>query len=243
MIKNTILSFFILLGFFAKSQEISPSEMKKDAIKMAAIFEKENYELSYSKSVYQDKKDQTPVEQTKGVYYFGVSPNYRIEENNLLIVQTKDFTMTIDSTEKKIFISKTASDYSPVNLALYQNDSILNAQKFTKRKENKSFVYTIQSRDVDNGIVELFVSETNFFVYKVNYYLPAGNYVQENLDDESVEQPLVIITYNPVKQKIQNSELFNVNKWLNTAAKPMELQPYAKDFQLIDLRYEPNTSN
>lgn len=232
----------ILLSNLVLSQEISAQEMKSDVSKMAAHFQVSNYQISYNKVIYQDKSDQTPIEQSRGTFYFGISPNYRVEENSLLIIQNKDFSMTIDSLESKIFISKPVKNFSPVDLAMYQNDSILEAQKFTKRRENKTLIYTIASRDIDNGVVELYVNDGDFFVYKVNYYLPAGNFVQESLEDESIEHPLVVISYEPVKKKVQNSALFSVDQWINTSVEPFQVQANVSNFELIDLRYQPNTS-
>lgn len=226
----------------ALSQEISASEMKADVMKMAAHFEKENIELRYNKTIYQDKNDAKPMNQTSGVYYAGTSPFYRLEENNTLTIQNSTYSMTIDTAEQKIFIDRTRADFSPVDLKVYQNDSILNAQKFTKTTKGNYIVYTIQSKEGDNGIIEMYVNQKDFFLYKINFYMPKGNYFQESMDDETLEQPLLVIVYNNPKKTNFNDNLFYTSKWLNAETKPFSLTQLAISYQLIDLRYEPNTS-
>lgn len=233
-------TLFLVKDIFA--QEISASEMKTDVLKMAAHFDKENIELRYSKTIYQDKNDSKPMNQTSGVYYAGNSPYYRLEEKNTLTIQNSTYSMTIDSTEQKIFIDRTRADFSPVDLNVYQNDSILNAQKFTKTIKGNYIIYTIQSKEGDNGTIEMYVNQKDFFLYKINFYMPKGNYFQESMDDESIEQPLLVITYNNPKKLSVNDNLFFTSTWLNSETKPFSLTQFANSYQLIDLRYEPNTS-
>ncbi len=224
------------------AQEISASEMKSDVLKMAKHFQKENMELRYSKTIFQNKTDAEPMSQTNGVYYSGVSPVYRLEENSTLTIQTASFAMTIDSSENKVFIDNSKSNFSPVNLDLYKNDTVLAAQKFTKTKKGNVLIYTIQSRETDNGIIELYVNEKDYFLYKMNFYMPEGNYFQEELDDESVENPLLIITYTTPKALLKTETLFKTDNWLNTQNIPFTFMPTVKGYELIDLRYLPKTT-
>ena len=241
-VKHLIISTFVIFSCISFAQEITASEMKTDVMKMAAHFEKENIELRYSKSIFQDVSSVKPMNQTSGVYYAGTSPFYRLEENNTLTIQNATFSMTIDSSEQKVFIDRTRADFSPVDLTIYQNDSVLNAQKFTKTVKGNIIIYTIQSKEGDNGVVELYVNQKDFFLYKINFYMPKGNYFQESMDDESIEQPLLVITYNNPKKLNTNDNLFYTTTWLNSETKPFSLTQFAASYQLVDLRYEPNTS-
>ena len=72
--------------------------------------------------------------------------------------------------------------------------------------------------------------------------MPKGNYFQESMDDESIEQPLLVITYNNPKKLNTNDNLFYTTTWLNSETKPFSLTQFAASYQLVDLRYEPNTS-
>ena len=145
------------------------------------------------------------------------------------------------ASNQVVVVSKIDSMFSTVSL-----DQVLAKVKAgsyaIKRGEDRNLVfYQITPKNVAEGITVICFSPQDSWIRSVEITLPKANYYMEDMADETLETPAVMMIYEKPK-KIQQKNLFNLNQWLILNQDKVALQAAYATFKLHDSRL-PQTKN
>jgi hypothetical protein len=110
-----------------------------------------------------------------------------------------------------------------------------------QRKENKQTVsYRIIPNNGIGSTSEVSFDKQNFLLTTITMIFPLGNYFQDQLEDETEEQPIVIVSYNKPEKLNKQSNRFNFSNWLTLEKDTPKLLENQAKFELHDQRYKPS---
>ncbi|MNJ86435.1 hypothetical protein D3C87_39310 [compost metagenome] len=235
-----ICLFFSLKGF---SQERKPLDAKSFNTELALIGKKMNAEMiscKFKREVFKDIKSSSVMESSSGEIIRGKGWEYKMMTPSMLVLQTKDLNVVIDSLDKVVYISNIDSTLRKV--AQLQEIPLEVLKEYTLEKIVFPSYYILRAEpaNVTIGIMEFYIHSQSQELYKLNVYYPPGNYFSDAMEDESVESPYVSIIYEPMKKlKGTASPVSLENILQKTGADEYTLSPEMQGFQLKDSRYKP----
>lgn len=230
-----LITVSIVLSSFCFTQELSINEVRQKMSDFSNRNSQVGLQLRYEKLIFENYTDSKPIQQSKGKVTVGKGKEYKLEEDGLFIVQNNDQVMTVDSINKVIYFDNTKENFELVSLKQYQNDSVVNAHRFYLRHEANYDVISIEAKKIDEGKIELYIDK-NQYIYKFIFIMPSGNYVQEDINDQTQERPMYIMTFMPPKTIPVSTSDFSLSTWFSSTGKTLTLKDNSTDFQLLDLR-------
>lgn len=199
----------------------------------------ENYTLDFSRTIYMNPSDQSPVSASSGKLIRGKGKEYRLEAENQLTIQNKEVKMVIDSTEKAILLMKPDTLFDNLNpQGLFSGQDFLSCHFFYQKKgktdeykivyepETSSYQYTILS--LDNKSKALI---------RLEFRMVASNYSSDELEDMTTEEPMMIVEYKPLVALKGGMNYFDLSPWIKLQGDKYDLLPNI-EFTLDDLRIQ-----
>lgn len=242
IIQLLILLLLVRTSFGQNFNEVSNEIAIADLKKLAKNYSISNYQLNYTKSVFQNTSDATPLLKTSGTMYRGKQNEYRMEEKGTLIIQNNKHKIVVDSTLNLVTIDKSDTLFSGLNIEQYAQNSSLELYSFKKKEDKIYLIYLIESSNKSEGITELWIKKKDFTLERITLKLPAANYFNDALDDETMETPLVIINYQQPILLTNSNNMFLLTDWVvsegNSSEDNFKISPNKTGFKLHDLRYK-----
>lgn len=244
--RNTYLLiglFALITGFSSFSQKmesITPEVFVEEMQPVVAKMNRDNITIRFKREIYKDLKTKELVSTSSGCLYHGAGVTFRLENDQVTIIQDKDLYLIIDSTSGVIQLSGADTTFNPAGaIANFNTESLEKFQLF--RAHSGAYdQYKIIPEDLSEGTVEYYVDTKTQQIYKVSITYPPANYFSENMDDETLEEPFAIVIYEPVKQLASNGKLFDMSAILLPLGNGrFKLTEAYRDFELFDARYEP----
>jgi hypothetical protein len=237
------LGFIIigLSGICQSYQEVDSKTVIKEFDLLSKKYQASNFQMNYNKKIYRDSLDVDAMVETNGFISKGQNFHYRIEEKGTIVIQNERLKMTVDSASQLVTIGKPDSLFKTIEVNAFMDKKAFDMYTF-KRMEYKGVIrYLIVSKNRLEGITELWISTQDFSLQKLVLSLPRANYFNETLEDETLERPLVVIAYQPLKSldKTAIVKQFSQAEWLIKENDTYSLQPSKGMFKLHDLRYNP----
>jgi hypothetical protein len=242
--RNIIVIVSISLGFSGLSQGYQSVENKtvvKEFDLLSKNYQGTNFQMNYIKKIYRDSLDVDAMTETKGFISKGQNFQYRMEEKGTIVIQNEQLKMTVDSASQLVTIGRPDTLFKTIDINAFMDKKAFENYSF-KRMESKGVIrYLIVSKNRLEGITELWISSKDFSLQKLVLSLPKANYFNESLEDETLESPLVVIAYQPLKtlDKLTIAKQFSQDEWLTKENSKYSLQPSKGTFKLHDLRYNP----
>jgi hypothetical protein len=242
---RNILAFIALvlslIGFSQEYKEVENSTVIMEFDKLSKKYQAANFQMTYNKKIYRDSIDIDPMVETKGFITKGQNFQYRMEEKGTIVIQNEHLKMTVDSASQLVTIGRPDSLFKTIDIRAFMDKKAFDTYTF-KRIEYKGVIhYLIVSKNRLEGITELWINAKDFSLQKLVLSLPKANYFNESLEDETLESPLVVIIYQPLKSLDMNalSKQFSQDDWLVNENTKYSLQLSKGMFKLHDLRYNP----
>lgn len=201
----------------------------------------DNYVLKYKSEVYINEA--SLIQAFEGRVYHGTGKQYRASNNGVITIQDDNIQIIIDSSQNIIQIAKADSLYNVSQLMSNFTPAFFDNYEIEKMTAKNHVTYRVNSKIADEGTTEYYIDTKQNYLYKIKLTLPESNYFYESLDDESLEKPVSIITYEkPVKvTESEIKRLINVNDIIIPEKDGrFKLTDAFKEFELYDSRYKTN---
>jgi len=242
--RNILALIFITVGFSGicqSYQEVDSRTVVKEFDQLSKKYQASNFQMNYNKKIYRDSLDLEAMVETNGFISKGQNFQYRMEEKGTIVIQNEELKITVDSASQLVTIGRPDTLFKTIDINAFMDKKAFDTYTF-KRMEYKGVIrYLIISNNRLEGITELWINTKDFSLQKLVLSLPKANYFNESLEDETLESPLVVIAYQPLKtlDKTTATKQFSQDDWLTKENSKYSLQPSKGMFKLHDLRYNP----
>lgn len=233
--------FVSLHGVAQEWKGLSKQAFSKLIQPISQVSRAENQQISYDRFFFEEMTKVTPDSKESGKFYRGIKNQYRTENNAVTTIQSSDLKVTIDTVQKVILIAKSDSlfiqtDFSQnIEKMMGQIDTIYYT---SVGKMNK---YQILFNDYCTNFsgIEMHVADKTNQLLEVTIFYRPSNYYSESMDDETIEQPKIVMKYSGYEQIPIKNQLFSWSSWLIEDKKGrFQLKPEYAHFELIDTRID-----
>jgi hypothetical protein len=238
---KVFLLFAVFSCSFVRTQTDQNQQLiwLNELIAITKKYEQTNSLLRYEKSIFYQDGQLSPASSTIGELRIDANDNYQLAENNQLIIQQKELNILIDSSSMEIIVSKANPIKKQFDIDLFVNTykaGNLLLEKIKRKDEIEYVIYFFNNESIDKMIYR--VNNSNDLLVN-EIFLTPGNYLMENLNDETIEKPRIrfkILAYSKDAKEVKNIDL----KQIFSDMDAMVLTQNYKEFSLIDLRYKNN---
>lgn len=235
-----LICLFQSLGIAQTTAKISGKDFKKEIEPVRLMMNKEYSFIRFKKEVFQDEKTSQPAESSNGVIYRGSGINYKMVNEGVTILHLSNVILIIDSTSRMIQISEPDSVTKTVDLLGEISMEMLQNYEIEKTVFPAYISYKAIPKSAMESTLEFFVDIKSKLLYKLKMTLPEANYFSDNLEDETLEKPYVLMVYEPVQELKKDSNLFSYTSYLRlNESKKFELTEAFSAYELHDSRYQP----
>ena len=242
LLLTPFLTLFWGMSAAQTSTVLSSSEFSKEIEPMRMIMNKEMTFIRFKRDIFQDLASNKIIESSSGTLYKGKGLNYKMINGGMTIVQTEKISLVIDSANNVVQINSVDSSLKISNFLTELPANILDNYEFEKISYPAFFVLKATAVKTNDGIMEFYFHAKTKMLYKFVLTFPPANYFSEELDDETLETPTVVIVYEPA-QTIKPGEVsFDHSPYikLNENGK-FVLTEKMVGYELIDTRYQPTS--
>jgi len=217
------------------SSELFVKEMKPVIEKM----NQHNSRLSFKKEIYKDLHSNELISSSSGTIYYGTGITFRMENEGLTIIQTNEIYVVIDSLQAMVQLAKPDSSFNPAASLMNFKADALSKFKLSSYKTDSYISYKVVPPNLSEGTIEYQVDRKSNVLYRFKVSYPPANYFSENMDDETLEEPYVVMIYEPI-QKLKNpEELFDLKHILvKNAGGEYLLADQMTHYELHDSRFQ-----
>lgn len=226
---------------FAQTHTVlSSAEFTKEVAPIRTMMNKEMTFVKFKRDVFQDVKTNKLIESSSGILYKGKGLNYKMVNNGLLIVQSDKISLVVDSAANIVQINSVDSSLKTSNFLADFPSALLDNYEFEKIESPSFFVLKLTAIKTNEGTMEFYFHSKTKMLYKFVTTFPPANYFSEELDDETLETPSVVMVYEPMQTLRQNDVSFDYSPYvkLNENGKFVLTEKMA-GYELIDTRYQP----
>lgn len=239
----TKITYFLIACFFSVSIVSAQSDQNQqlkwldEIVAITKKYEQSNSLLRFQKEIYYHNDDVKPTTATIGELLIDGADNFQMTENRQLIIQRDETNIIVDSNTMEIIISKAQPIKNQLNID--QFIAVYNAGGLViEKKKNQDFYDYVIVFNNDENIMKM--------VYRINkkdellfneVYLSAGNYLMDNLEDESLEEPRIRFEVLSFSYDSTPLKTINFDK-LFTNFDSLTLVANYQAYSIIDLRYK-----
>lgn len=218
----------------ASGQVLTATEFRKELAVVQQQFSRSNSFITYKRELLISGEDTTSE---AGTFLRGEGLNYRLSQTGVLIVQNSQGKLIIDSAQHTVVLTIVDSLFSLMDTPDLTDENVARVYVLSKNagKSFNTFYMTPKSEGIEKAEIRIPVSGISPVTMKVT--LPPGNYVSHSLDDESIEEPVLTITYTSVKTAKPAKSEFTFDNYLKTEnGKPALAAGFPADYTFYDLR-------
>lgn len=239
-ILTCLMCLFVSTILAQTASKMSEKDFKKEIEAVRINMNKEHSVIRFKKEVFQDVKANQSVESSNGVIYRGSGINYKMVNEGITVLHLSNLILIIDSASKMIQISEPDSITKTVDLLSEISTKMLQDYDIEKTVFPTYIDYKATPKKGMESTLEFFVDAKNKRLYKLKMTLPEANYFSEDLEDESLEKPYVVMVYEPVQELKKENDLFSYAPYVKlNGSKKFELTEAFSTYQLHDARYQP----
>lgn len=238
-----VLSGFLRNELFAQTRTVlSSSEFSKEVAPIRNMMNKEMTFIRFKKDVFQDAATNKLIQSSSGILYKGTGLNYKMIDNGLLVIQSDKINLVVDSAANIVQINSVDSSLKISNFLADFPTGLLDNYEFEKIVNPTFFVLKATAVKTNEGTMEFYFHAKTKMFYKFILTFPPANYFSEELDDETVETPSVVMIYEPLQSLKSRDVSFDYSPYikLNENGKFVLTEKMA-GYELIDTRYQPTT--
>lgn len=220
--------------------EISSQDFLKEMKPVIEKMNQSNCKLKFKREVYKDLRTNELLSTGTGVIYYGSGNTFRMENEGITIIQTGDIYVIIDSLENLVQLTDPDKNFSPATAVVNFNLEALSKFKLSYYKTAAYTTYKVIPENLADGTIEYQVDNKSGLIYRFKISYPPANYFSETIDDETVEEPYAVITYEPMEKIKNGSKFFDLTPYLvaGTDGKYV-LSDKLINYELYDARYHP----
>lgn len=227
-------------GLAQIASKITAKDFKKEIETVRVNMNKEHAVIHFTKEVYRDEKTNKLEESATGVIYRGGGINYRMVSSGLTVLHLSDLILIVDSASHMIQISEPDSITKTIDMLGDISIDMLQKYEIEKTVFPAYALYKAVPKGFVESTLEFFVDTKTKRLYKLKMTLPESNYFSEDLEDESLEKPYVVMIYEPVQELKNEGDLFSFNQFVKKNEKGgFELTEAFSAYELHDSRYRP----
>lgn len=238
-----LLSGFLENKIFAQTRTVlSSAEFSKEVAPIRSMMNKEMTFIKFKKDIFQDVATNKLIESSSGILYKGKGLNYKMINNGLLVLQTDKINLVVDSAANIVQINSVDSSLKISNFLADFPTTVLDNYEFEKIVNPTFFVLKATAVKTDEGTMEFYFHSKTKMLYKFILTFPPANYFSEELDDETIETPSVVMIYEPIQTLKPGDGSFDYSPYvkLNENGK-FVLTEKMTAYELIDTRYQPTS--
>ena len=218
-------------------ETVNPEKVFTEFSEVAKVYGKADYSLSYQRTIYKNIGDTEAMLIEKGTIYRGKENEYRVESPGGLTIQNNELKIVVDSAFSLISIFKTDTLFQTIDVRQFMDKSITDKYTF-QRLQNKDVIrYLMTPKSSLEGATELWINAKDYTLIRLEMLMPKSNYFSDRMDDQSMESPKLIITYNkPQPLKANKASFFDFGQIVENKNNQWTLMPNVKGFTLHDSR-------
>lgn len=221
------------------TSKMSEKDFKKEIEAVRVNMNKEYSVIRFKKEVFQDEKAIQALETSTGVIYRGSGINYKMVSEGLTVLHLSDIILIIDSTSKMIQISEPDSVTQTMDLLSEVSIKMLEEYDIQKAVFPTYTTFKAIPKNTKESTLEFFVDTKTKRLYKLKMTLPEANYFSEDLEDETLEKPCVLVVYEPVQELKKDTDQFSYSPYVKrNSSKKFELTEAYSGYELHDARYQ-----
>lgn len=197
------------------------------------------YQVEIRTTVYQSEKSTNPMEEqlttlqmfTKNNYRYGTAGNFQLQNGEL--------KLNVDTLSKNVVLSDAMNDeLLGYKAGMFSNTDSTLYTFFTASTKTGQLFRIVEKKPVSSVASLVFGFEKiSGRMTKLQMVYWPGNYVLQDLADESSEQPMVVLEYKDFKKiTAQESLSAEMNKWLQKQPESKEYQCPVKGYTFYNLR-------
>lgn len=185
-------------GFSQK--EISAEIFIKALSEAGKNYRIEGYSLTYSQNIFLNPTDAQAFFSGKGKFFRGKGLEYRTESKGQLTVQTNEIRMVLDSANRLVLLFEPDSLFSPIE-QLNESKLWTNAVFFVTQSDGmKKYKIEYNIEGYEYKSMEYWLDTKSGMVRKMLLQMNPGNFQSQSLEDESLENPLIVIDYEVLQK-------------------------------------------
>lgn len=245
--RNILYAFWIFISLVTigsvsaqTSVKLTSSEFSKVIAPSRSLMNRENISIRFKKEIFEDVNSKVLVESSTGIICRGKDITYKMVNDGLVVVQTDELKVIVDSVNMLIQLGEVESELKSVDFLGDLPLTMLDNYELEKTTYQNHYVLKASPKNADDAIMEMFINNKDKSLYKLVVTMQPANYFSESLSDETLESPCIIIVYEPI-QTIKNAEsMITYQPYiLKNQSGKYELTPAFSAYQLHDSRYRP----
>lgn len=246
--RNRIHSFFIatacLVSLHGLTQEwkgLGKDAFAKVIQPISQVSRAENQKVYFDRFFFEEMTKGTPDSKESGMFYRGIKNQYRTENNAVTTIQSNDIKVTIDTVQKVILIAKSDSLFNQADFSQNIEKMMNQIDTIYQTSNGKVNKYQLLFNDFSTNFsgIEIHVADKTFQLLEVSIFYRPSNYFSESMDDETIEQPKIVMKYSGYEQISGKNQFFTWSKWLIDDKKGrFQIKPEYAHYELIDTRVE-----
>lgn len=235
-----LFSAMVCVGTFHAQQltEISSQDFVKEMKPVIEKMNQSNSKLKFKKEIYKDLHSNELISSASGIIYNGTGKSFRLENDGITIIQTNEIYVIIDSLENIVQITDPDTNFNPSMALVNFKLEALSKFKLSSYKTAAYTSYKVVPENLGDGTIEYEVDNKSQLIYRFKVAYPPANYFSETIDDETVEEPYAVITYEPM-EKIKNpAPVFDLKPYVFLDENgTYQLSDQLVNYELYDARY------
>jgi len=241
--KQYIILFMLIVFTRSHAQQLTEISSGDFIREMRPVIEKmnqDNSKLRFKKEVYRDARSNELLSSSVGVIYHGKERSFRMEDGGVTIMQTNDIYLVVDSLDRVIQLAEPDTNFNPSMALMNLKAEALEKFQLSSYKNATFITYKVVPENLMDGTIEYQVDLKSNMIYRFKISYPAANYFSEDLDDETVEEPYAVITYEPLEKIKDPQKLFDLKQYIVPDQEgKYKLSDQLVNYELYDSRYHP----
>lgn len=219
MIKVSRYKLLLILGlhFNTYSQEVTELTAEKFNQQLApylAVFNNQETQFGFTKETYEDKNSKVLIETQRGRVFHGKGGTYKLELPGLIVIQNEQLCLMVDSTLGMMQLSDVNIQMkSMMGFSGYSNETL----KMYKLAQISYPTYEVlKCTPIDETLEELsfYLDRKSKRLFKIEIVLPKSNYFAQSQDDNTLEEPKIVLLYDPIKPLEKDSNIFSTDSYI-----------------------------
>lgn len=208
--------------------------------KVSEMNQKNNQKIQFTRLIFEDVSFTTPSTRDNGIYYRGEKNQFRSESAGITTIQNGKLKLSIDTIQKIVVISK--SDSLALGIDVTANIPSLLKEidtVFYMDGPKRLFQLVLNESNIYFSGLEFAIDPKSYQLVSSTIFYRPSNYFSEHMEDETIENPKIVIEYSPFAPLSKSVALFSFSKWvIEEKNGDFTLQSLYSDYELIDTRFK-----
>ncbi len=240
---NIILMGFIVFCNPSFAQTFKKVDFSTFLKQYSGILDKQrtsNFSVNIESNLYKDIQSNELIQHNVGYILQGSELNQLSKMSTGIQLQNKEFSAAIDSTRQTVVVTKPSDLLKGRSNMEYLLglDSTKN-EFFVSSDKNYLYFRVIETTQVSsNNQLTMRFNKTGNDLTQINILYWPSNYYMDNLNDEILEQPKLVVTFSNYQNKPKANQEIEawIDSWFDTKSAQFSLRSERSTYILKDLR-------